>query len=109
MAAEVQRVGKNYYIQTPNYWFPIEPHFVFPFFQFLPKSVRIHLLMNFNLGNFRKFEYKNQAANIVDEIKLLSSKELKLLFPSSKLYREKIFGLTKSMTAYYNNTKNKEI
>ncbi|MBC8844888.1 class I SAM-dependent methyltransferase, partial [Escherichia coli] len=43
MAKEVLRVGKYHFIQTPNYWFPIEPHWVFPFFQFLPKSIRIRL------------------------------------------------------------------
>ena len=40
MAAEVLRVGKQHFIQTPNYWFPIEPHWVFPLFQFLPPLVK---------------------------------------------------------------------
>ena len=29
------RVGKKYFIQTPNKYFPIEPHYLFPFFQFM--------------------------------------------------------------------------
>ena len=37
MALEAQRVSRYHFIQTPNFWFPIEPHWVFPCFQFLPK------------------------------------------------------------------------
>jgi len=39
-AHETSRVGKRYWIQTPNKSFPIEPHFNFPFFQFFPLSIR---------------------------------------------------------------------
>lgn len=35
-AKEVVRVGKSHWIQTPYKHFPIEPHFLFPLFQYLP-------------------------------------------------------------------------
>ena len=96
MANEVLRVGHNFFIQTPNYFFPIEPHFGFPFFHFLPRNVRIFLLMNFSLGWYKKTKNADEAAKLVDEINLLRFEELKNLFPNSFVIREKIFGLTKS-------------
>lgn len=100
MAHEVQRVGKRYFIQTPNRYFPLEPHFVFPFFQFLPVSLRIWLVRNFKLGWFSKTPDLQKARELVEEIRLLNKRELASLFPEASIYEEKIFGLTKSFIAY---------
>jgi len=106
MANEVQRVGKNYFIQTPNYYFPIEPHFVFPFFQYLPKSLQVKLITNFSFGHFNKFENEDLAIKKVEEISLLTLKQMKELFPKCSIYIDKFIGLNKSIVTYsFNNIK----
>lgn len=99
-AKEIRRVGKRYFIQTPNYYFPIEPHFVFPFFQFLPLSVRTFLLMHFNLGWIKKAENVKSAKEIIGSIRLLKEGELKILFPDATIFKEKFLGFTKSFIMY---------
>jgi hypothetical protein len=100
MADEVQRVGNRYYIQTPNRYFPLEPHFLFPCFQFLPVRFRVFLVTHFNLGWGGNIPDRQEALLAVKEIRLLTEKELKILFPGAKIYKEKLLGLTKSFIVY---------
>jgi hypothetical protein len=100
MASEVQRIGKKYFVQTPNLYFPIEPHFVFPLFQFLPIELRVWLLTHFDLGWRKKTPDKQKAKLSVTSIRLLNKKELINLFPNANLYEEKFCGLTKSFIVY---------
>src|SRR5690606_8505927 len=39
MAGEIQRVGKRYFVQTPNKYFPIEAHYAIPLAQYMPKDL----------------------------------------------------------------------
>jgi hypothetical protein len=100
MANEVRRVGKCYFVQTPNRDFPLEPHFLFPFFQFLPVRTRIWLLQNFNLGWFPRTPDAVKAKEVVESVRLLDRHEFAELFPDSIIYEEKVLGLTKSFVAY---------
>ena len=100
MSQEVMRVGKFYYVQTPNYFFPIEPHWLFPFFQFLPFQIRVFLTKNFDLGHYRKSANREDAIMRVNEVKLLTENQMKKLFPDGKVYREIFLGLVKSVTSY---------
>lgn len=99
MAHLITSSGKPYYVQTPNYWFPFEPHFLFPFFQFLPRFMRIFLVKNFDMGWFKKTGNTQKAEEIVDSIHLLSAKELRGLFPKAEIKKEKFLILTKSFIA----------
>lgn len=98
MANECMRVGKRYYIQTPNRYFPIEPHFLFPFFQFFPLRMKVWLLMHFKLGWFEKMSDRQQAERAAKSARLMTKRELMRAFPGAKLFVEKFKGWPKSFT-----------
>ena len=100
MAKEAQRVSKKYFIQTPNYFFPFEPHFFFIGFQFLPILIKIFLIRHFNLGHYSKTSDYNKAKEIANSIRLMKKNELKKLFPEAKIVREKFLFFTKSFFVY---------
>jgi hypothetical protein len=101
MAAEVRRVAKRYFVQTPNAWFPIEPHFLFPGFQFMPLRVRTFLLTRFRLGWLPREPDPARAREVVDSIRLLTAAQMRSLFPEASIYRERFLGLSKSITTYH--------
>jgi len=99
MADEVQRVGQRYFVQTPNFYFPIEPHFLVPCFQFLPRAIQCWLAMNFNLGWSKKCGSRAEAEQLVDSVQLLKEREFKSMFPGAKVVEERVLGVAKSFTA----------
>jgi hypothetical protein len=100
MAREMMRVGKAYYCQTPNYWFPMEPHFHFPGWQWLPIAARVAILRRRNCGFRGRIPDREKARRSVSEIRLLSRRELRRLFPGCSLIAERYGGLVKSWTAF---------
>jgi len=105
MARECVRIGKKHFIQTPNRYFPLEPHFLIPLFQFFPNPVRAWLHSHFNLGWWGKAGSYHEALEEVESIRLLNYRELLYLFPQSGIWREKIFGMTKSFVVYSTSCK----
>lgn len=99
MAAEMMRVGKYHFVQTPNKYFPIEPHYLLPMFQFLPASIKYFILTKTKLSRGKKWNHEF-SKQYIDEIRLLSLNEMKQLFPGSKMYFEKVLLLNKSFTAH---------
>jgi len=100
MAKEVQRVSNRYYVQTPNYYFPMEPHFLVPFFQMMPREVRARLHANFNLGWHKKTGCIKKARENIAFFRLMKRRELEEMFPQGKIYEEKFAGMVKSFVVY---------
>lgn len=100
MASEIQRIGRRYFVQTPSRNFPIEPHFMFPWFQFLPLAWKAWLLMHLSLTFGGKLPTREAAIETARSVELLGEAEFTRLFPGARLYREKLAGLTKSFIVY---------
>lgn len=98
-AANTRRLAPRYYVQTPNYWFPFEPHFRTPFFQYLPERLRAALIMRRALGFFPRIEDRAEAEDIIYHHRLLSTRQMARLFPDAAVSHEKFLRLNKSIVA----------
>lgn len=98
-AHELSRVARKSFVQTPNYWFPMEPHSMAPLIHWLPKPIRTWLVLHFQLGHWRRAASVDEAVRIVDSARLLNRKMFQELFPDSHVVTERVFLLPKSFIA----------
>jgi len=99
MAEEVRRVGRAYYVQTPYFWFPVEPHYFGLMLHWVPLSWRIKLAMRMSLGNWPRARTVDEAVRAQQAAQLLDATMMRALFPDADLHSERWFGLTKSLMA----------
>ncbi len=100
-AAEVRRVGKRLWIQTPAKEFFIEPHYITPFIHWLPKNIRIYFLKYFTVWGLLTKPTDKKIKEMLNEIRLLSFKEMQQLFPDCEIIKEPFFMIfTKSYIAF---------
>lgn len=99
LAGEIRRVGESHFVQTPNYWFPVEPHCMTLFFHWLPKPLRIRLVMRFSLGHWKRAETVDQAMRFIEGSRLLNRKMFEHLFDGDDILTERLFLLPKSFIA----------
>jgi hypothetical protein len=98
-AAEVRRVGRGVWVQTPARWFFLEPHLVTPFIHWLPRSWQRRLLRNFTLWGLLRRPSQARVDEFLHEVRLLTYSEMKALFPDCRIERERFFGMTKAYVA----------
>ena len=91
-AKEIQRLTKNYWIQTPFKYYPVEAHCGMPFWWFYPKSLRSYFL--------ERWRKKLPAwTDMIEGTKVISAKELEDLFPDAIIFKEWVI-FPKSIIAY---------
>jgi ubiquinone/menaquinone biosynthesis C-methylase UbiE len=75
-SAEIRRVAaRGYFVTTPNLFFPIEPHTLLPLYQFYPARFK-HVAL-----------WCSPYMREVENIRLLTKKELQFLFPEAQVKR----------------------
>lgn len=100
-ASEIRRVGRRYWVQTPNRRFIVEPHVRFPGFQWLPDPVAHAVVATWPFSHHRRDGLTTeQAWDAVRQTRMLTVSEMRELFPEAALWRERAVGLTKSIVAY---------
>lgn len=99
LAAEIRRVGRSYFVETPNFWFPVEPHFWAPFFHWLPLAVRRRSVRWITLWGWLARPTRQQAVDAVEEMRLLNARQMRSHFPDGELIVERAAGLPKALIA----------
>lgn len=104
-AREVARVGRAYWVQTPNRWFPVEQHLLTPLVHWLPRRWQRAVVPRCTVWSLvvrvtpdrRRFFLEHYLA----DVRLLGAGELRCLFPGARVIRERLLGWTKSLVVRY--------
>jgi len=89
-AREIQRVGRQFFVQTPYRWFLVESHSWLPFVSWLPRRLQLPIL---------KAAARFWPKSTNPDWYLLDRRELKSMFGDAEIRDEKWLGLTKSIMA----------
>ena len=102
-AAEVTRVGRRFWVQTPNRRFPVEQHLLTPFVHWLPRAWQHRIVPRFTVWTWLVRPARDRRdfylEHYLNEVRLLDAAEMAALFPGASILRERFLGCTKSLVA----------
>jgi hypothetical protein len=93
----IRSLAPRHWIQTPYRYFPVEPHWLFPGFQFMPLNARAALTRWWPLGHIH--QTGPEAVDRALSVELIGRTEMRFLFPDSAILTERFLGLPKSLIA----------
>lgn len=99
-AREMSRLAPAYYVQTPYFWFPVDPHFFrLPAVHWLPVPAQLALMRRHKIGHLEPAHDIDLAMEYVESRVLLDRTRFRALFPDAEHRFERVLGLPKSMIA----------
>jgi hypothetical protein len=91
-AREIMRVGRSWFVTTPNYWYPFESHYHLPLIQFLPRPLR---------REYNRLFGTSIPKGSVQDLALLSAGQLSRLFPGSRIAKVRVTLWPETLVAYH--------
>lgn len=98
-ASEIRRVGRSYWVQTPDPRFFVEPHYLSPFVHWLPADLRRKVTRHGTTWGLLEHPSKEEIEARLREIRLIGPKEFKGMFPDAEIVNERWIGMPKSLIA----------
>lgn len=100
-ANEILRVGKKIWVQTPYKHFPIEPHFLFPFFQYIPKNISKNIALYWPFSHYSFLHnMPHEILSELEKLNMLSIGDVRKLFGNCHISYEMYFGMIKSLIIF---------
>jgi Methyltransferase domain len=102
-AREVMRVGRRYWVQTPNRRFPVEQHLLTPLIHWLPRAWQRRMVPRWTVWAWLTRPAPDRRSfyleHYLNEVRLLDAAQVARLFPGAEILRERFLGWTKSLVA----------
>jgi len=96
MASEIIRVGKRWFVTTPNRWYPFEFHMRLPFVTWLP----FHGYLKFgSLICFNHVKRKYVFGQKIDHLRLMTANELRMCFPCGRIIKQRVTFMPETLIA----------
>jgi hypothetical protein len=91
-ADEIRRISRQYFVQSPHRNFPIEQHTILPFVNWLSHNQTLAVL------RFTDRWWLRRGVSV--DWNLLTTAQMKMLFPESTVIVERVLGMPKSIICY---------
>jgi ubiquinone/menaquinone biosynthesis C-methylase UbiE len=96
MAEEIVRVGRQWFVTTPNRLYPFEFHMRLPFVTWLP----FHGYLKFGrLISYNHVKKKYAFGLRHENLRLMTAKELATCFPDSRIIKQKVTFMAETLIA----------
>jgi len=98
LASEIMRVGRGWFVTTPNRWYPFEFHLRLPLVTWLPFH-GYHWASRLIHYNHVEKKYTYLSGICDEELRLMTVRELRCCFPDSKIVRQRVTFMPETLVA----------
>jgi SAM-dependent methyltransferase len=95
MASEIMRVGKAWFVTTPNRWYPFEFHMRLPLVTWLPWDAYLHIGHIISYNHLRKRYVLGFSDD--NSLRLMTARELRQCFPNSRIVKQRITFMAETL------------